>query len=347
MKFHAIGMLRHGGPEVFEAVETSLPDVPPAGHVRVRVASVALNHLDLWFRRGLPHLKVTMPHVLGSDVAGTIEAVGEGARSAPVGTAAVLAPGISCGVCEPCQFGEDNQCREFRILGEFVPGGYGDVVDVPAANVFPIPSGLSMTDAAAVPLTFLTAWALVEKANVQLGERVLVHAIGSGVSTAVAQLVRARGGRVIGTTSSTAKVARANELGVEDVVDTSKEDFVEGVKRLTAKRGVEVAIDHVGGEVFSKTLATLATAGRLVTCGATAGTAPSFDLTRTYMRYNTIQGTRMGARKYLFPILRAVAAGTLKPVVHAVLPRTVDGAKEAHRALEAREAFGKIVLGAS
>ncbi len=132
----------------------------------------------------------------------------------------------------------------------------------------------------------------------------------------------------------------------EEVIDLSKQDFVEEIKRLTGKRGVDVVIDHVGGEIFSKSIATLAPGGRIATCGATSGSPPSFDLTRTYMRYNSVIGTRMGPKRLLFPILRALEQRQLKPVVHKVLPKTVDGVREAHRALEAREAFGKIVLSA-
>ena len=136
MKIRALVIHRHGGPEVLEEAELDIPDEVPAGHVRVRVGAVALNHLDLWFRRGLPHIKLQMPHRLGSDVAGTVEAVGEGVKNLAAGTNVVLAPGTSCGVCEPCQNGQDNMCRDFKILGEFLPGGYGEIVDVPAANVF-------------------------------------------------------------------------------------------------------------------------------------------------------------------------------------------------------------------
>lgn len=344
MKIRAFMFRAHGGPEVLEAGEVDIAEAPPPGHVRVRVGAVGVNHLDLWFRRGMPHLKLPFPHRLGSDVAGTVEAIGEGAISPPVGTKVVLAPGIACGVCEACQCGDDNMCREFKILGEFVPGGYGEVVDVPSANVFQIPTNLSVSEAAAVPLVFLTAWALVEKASIKLGDTVLVHAAGSGVSTAVIQIAKALGARVIGTTSAAAKVAPARELGAEEVVDLGKLDFVAEVKRFTGKRGVDVVIDHVGGELFSKSIATLALGGRIVTCGATGGSAPSFDLTRVYMRYNSVLGTRMGAKRFLFPLLRGFERKTFRPVIDRTLPMNVEGVREAHRALEAREAFGKIVL---
>jgi NADPH:quinone reductase-like Zn-dependent oxidoreductase len=345
MNIDAVVINKHGGPEVFENASVEIAEKPPAGHVRVRVGAVALNHLDLWFRRGLPHLKLPMPHRLGSDVAGTIEALGEGVKGPPIGTNVVLAPGVSCGVCEACQNGQDNMCREFKILGEFLPGGYGAVVDVPPANVYAIPAKLTMEQAVSIPLVFLTAWALVvEKAKVTFGDTVLVHAAGSGVSTAVIQVAKAHGARIIATSSSAAKLEPAKALGADEVIDLGKQDFVEEVKKLTGKKGVDVVIDHVGGELFSKSLATLASGGRIATCGATSGPAPSFDLNRAFMRYNTVLGTRMGAKKYLFPILRAFERGVFKPVVHKVLPLNAEGASEAHRLLEAREAFGKVVL---
>ncbi len=345
MNIQGIVMNRHGGPEVFENATLEIQDKPPAGQVRVRVEACALNHLDLWFRRGMAHLKLPMPHRLGSDAAGTIEALGDGVKGPPLGTKVVLAPGVSCGVCESCQFGQDNMCRDFKIIGEFLPGAYGDVVDVPAANVFPIPANLSFGEAASIPLVFLTAWAMVvEKAQVTLGETVLVHTAGSGVSSAAIQVAKALGARVITTASSAAKLASAKALGADEVIDLSKQDFTAEVKRLTGKKGVEVVIDHVGGELFSKSMTVLAAGGRIVSCGQTSGPPPSFDLTRTFMRYNTVLGTRMGAKKYLFPILRAFERGTFKPVIHKMLPLTVEGASEGHRILEAREAFGKVVL---
>ena len=196
-----------------------------------------------------------------------------------------------------------------------------------------------------MPLVFLTAWALVvEKAKVTLGDTVLVHAAGSGVSSAAIQIARALGGRVITTASTAEKAAAARELGAEEVVDRSRQDFVAETKRWTEKKGVDVVIDHIGGELFSQSLTVLASGGRVATCGATGGPPGALDLTRLFMRYNTILGTRMGAKRTLFPILRGMERRTFRPVVHKVLPMTAEGAREAHRMLEAREAFGKVVL---
>jgi NADPH:quinone reductase-like Zn-dependent oxidoreductase len=347
MKIQAIGFRTHGGPEVLEDLEVEIPDRPAPGQVRVQVSAVALNHLDLWVRRGLPNWKLPLPHRLGSDVVGTIHAVSDGAEVAvpPLGTTVVLAPAISCGACEACTRGRDNACRRYRILGESTTGGYGAFLDVPAANVFPVPASIGVAEAAAIPLTFLTAWQMVvDKARVGRGDVVLVHAAGAGVSVAAIQIAKLFGARVIATSTSAQKLERARGLGADEVVDTTREDFVAESRRLTGKRGVDVVIEHVGGETLGKSLLALANGGRLVTCGATSAPITPIDLRHVFFRQLEILGSTMGARASMYPILREVAAGTLRPVVDRTLPFTADGAREAHRLLETRAAFGKIVL---
>ncbi|MGZ3455759.1 MAG: zinc-binding dehydrogenase [Polyangiales bacterium] len=344
MKVRAIAFHAHGGPEVLEEMEVEIPDRVPAGHVRVRVAAVALNHMDLWVRRGLPNLKLAMPHRLGCDIAATIEAVGEGATGTP-GTKILVSPGISCGVCEACLGGRDNFCRKYHILGESTQGGYVELLDVPAANILPWPGNLGVPEAAAIPLTFLTAWQMVvEKAKVKRGDTVLVHAAGAGVSVAAIQMCKTFGARVIATSTSAAKLERARALGADEVIDSTAQDFVAEAKRMTSKRGVDVVLDHVGGDLFAKSLLAMANGGKLVTCGATAGFTPEIDLRHVFFRQLEILGSTMGSKGTLFSILREVERGTLKPIVDRVLPFTTEGAREAHRVLEGRAAFGKVVL---
>lgn len=345
MKIRAIAFESHGGPEVLSDLDVEIPERPAAGQVRIRVAAVAFNHLDLWVRRGLPNLKLPMPHRLCADIVGTVEAIGEGATAPAVGTRVVLAPAVSCGACEACLSGHDNLCRKYHILGESIDGGSAELVDVPAANVLPWPGELAVTDVAAVPLTFLTAWQMVvEKARVARGDTVLVHAAGSGVSVAAIQMCKARGARVIATSTSAQKLVRAKALGADETIDTSTTDFVAETKKLTGKRGVDVVVDHVGGETFGKSLLALTSGGRLVTCGATSGFTPAVDLRHVFFRQLEILGSTMGSKGSMFPILREVERGALKPVVDRVLPFTAEGAREAHRILEGRGAFGKIVL---
>jgi NADPH:quinone reductase-like Zn-dependent oxidoreductase len=342
MKTEAIVLHRHGDPDVL--VRESL-DIDPPGprEVLVRVRAVAMNRLDLWVRQGLPGLKLTYPHRLGCDVVGEIEAVGEGARSARPGDRVVVSPGRSCGVCERCLSGQDALCRQYAILGEHVSGGYGRHLVVPDTNLLPWPGDLGFVEVAAVPLVFLTAWQMVvEKARVRPGQTVLVHAAGSGVSTAAIQIAKLHGARVIATTGSDAKVDRARALGADEVINSTTQDFVAEVRRLTGKRGADAVIEHVGGDVMTKSVLAVASGGRIVTCGATAGHSPEIDLRHVFFRQIEILGSTMGSKGALFGILEHVKAGRLKPVVDRVLP--LWSAREAHRALESRDVFGKIVL---
>lgn len=332
---------QNGGPEVLERATIDLPDPGPR-EVRVRVRAVSVNHIDLWGRRGLPHFRYEFPHRLGADVVGEIEALGPGAK-ATVGDRVVVSPGLSCGACERCLLGEDVFCRQYRILGENTQGGYSRHVVVPDANLLPMPARLSFTQAAAVPLCFLTAWTMVvRKARVRAGQTVLVQAAGSGVSSAAIQIAKMLGARVIATTSTPEKAKRAREIGADDVIDYTKEDFVNETKRLTDKRGADVVIEHVGGDVFAKSILAAAWGGRVVTCGATTGFTPEIDLRHVFFRQVEVLGSTMGGKGDLFEILRLVDRGTLRPVVDRVLP--LWSAADAHRLLEERKVFGKVVL---
>jgi NADPH:quinone reductase-like Zn-dependent oxidoreductase len=343
MKTEAVVLRTHGGPEVLVRETIDLAEPGPR-EVRVRVRAVALNHLDMWVRRGLPNLKLEYPHRLGSDIVGELDAIGPGARtSMKVGDRVVVSPGVSCGVCERCLSGQDNLCRQYAILGEHTNGGYSRHVVVPDANLLPYPGDMPFTQAAAVPLVFLTAWQMVvDKARVRPGQTVLVQAAGSGVSSAAIQIAKLHGARVIATTGSDAKADRAKALGADHVVNYATQDFVAEVKKLTGKRGADAVVEHVGGEVMTKSILATAAGGRIVTCGATAGFTPAIDLRHVFFRQIEILGSTMGPKGSLFTIVEHVAAGRLKPVVDRVLP--LWEAPQAHKVLEAREAFGKVVL---
>ena len=342
MQTEAMVLRATGGPEVLERATIELRDPGPR-EVRVRVRAVAVNHIDLWARRGLPHFKYEFPHRLGADVSGEVEAVGPGALHAKVGDRIVVNPGLSCGACERCLLGEDTFCRSYRIMGENTQGGYSRHIVVPDANLLPMPNGLSFTDAAAIPLCFLTAWQMVvRKAQVRAGQTVLVQAAGSGVSSAAIQIAKMLGARVITTTSTDEKAARALALGADEVINYTTHDFVAECKRLTNKKGVDVVIEHVGGDVFVKSILAAAWGGRVVTCGATAGFAPTIDLRHIFFRQVEVLGSTMGPKGDLFEILRLVEAGKLAPVVDRVLP--LWSAVLAHQLLEDRKVFGKVVL---
>ncbi len=341
-RMDAVVLREHGGPDVlrFEQIEV---EEPGPGQVRVEVRAVALNHLDLWVRRGGPAFKLQYPHRLGSDVAGVVDALGPGVEGLAVGSKVVVSPGVSCGVCQACLSGRDNLCRQYAILGEHTQGGYARYLVVPRANIAPYPGELSFPDAAASLLSFLTAWQmLVSRAQVRPGETVLVHGAGSGVGVAAIQIARLHGARVIATAGSADKLERARGLGIDEGIDYSTQDFVAEVKRLTGKRGADVVIEHIGGDTFTRSILCAASGGRVVTCGATAGRTTTIDLAHVFFRQISVLGSTMGSKGDLLELLPHVAAGRLRPVVHAVLP--LRDAAEAHRMLEAREAFGKVVL---
>jgi NADPH:quinone reductase-like Zn-dependent oxidoreductase len=345
----AIVLDKHGDIDVLEQRSIEVPD-PPPGYVRIRVRAVALNHLDIWVRKGMPHLRLEYPFRLGSDIAGEIESVGAGVTpvgtfvpSVEPGTRVLISPGVSCGRCEACLSGQDNLCPRYGILGETTHGGYASLLNVPAQNLLPYPERLSFAEAAAVPLTFLTAWQMVAiRARVQPGETVLVQGGGSGVGVAAIQIAKLFGARVWATAGSDEKCQRAKSLGAEEAFNYAREDFVEAVKKRTNKRGVDVVIEHVGGETFTKSIVATARGGRVVTCGATSGFKPDLDLRQIFFRQVQVLGSTMGPKGTLFSIVRHVASGELRPVVDRVLP--IAQAREAHRVLEAREAFGKVVL---
>src|SRR5688572_2269317 len=265
IRFHA-----HGGPEVLRLEEAPDPVIGP-GEALVRVRACALNHLDLWQRRGLDRVRIPLPHISGSDVAG--EVVDAGGGPVPAATRVLLQPGLSCGRCAHCRSARDNLCPDYQVLGYVSDGGYAEFLSVPTENLVPIPGHISFVDAAAFPLTFLTAWhMLMTRASLQPGETVLVLAAGSGVGQAAIQIAKLHGARVFATAGPN-KLSRANEIGAEEVFDHYAEDFAKRTRALTDGRGADVVIEHVGEATWERSVRALARGGRLVTCGATTGHA--------------------------------------------------------------------------
>ena len=317
--------------------------MPTARQVRVKVKAVALNHLDVWVRTGWPGLKVALPHVLGSDVAGVVDAVGAEVADLAVGTEVLLNPGLSCGVCERCLRGDDHLCRHYVIIGEHVAGGYAEYVCVPRQNILPKPQALSFEQAACLPLTFLTAWTmLVRRAELKAGETVLIHAAGSGVGSAAVQIAKLLGAQVIATASTDEKLAKAKSLGADEVINYATFDFLEEVKRLTGKKMVDVVFEHTGASTWAKSIACLPYGGRLVTCGATTGHDVSLDLRVLFYKRISLLGSTMGSKGDLFKIMQLVDEGKLRPVLDRVLP--LASAAEGHQLLTNRNSFGNVVL---
>jgi len=338
----AIVFSQHGGPEVLQYKDVSEPTIS-ATEVLVRVRAVALNHLDLWVRQGIPGVAIPLPHISGSDVAGEVAEAGELVTRVKVGQNVVLAPGVTCGVCAACVAGLDNRCRKFTNLGYMIDGGCAEFVRVPEVNCFPWPGELSFEEAAAVPLVFQTAWhMLVTRAELQPAEEVLVLGAGSGVGSAAIQIAKFFGARVIATAGTEEKLGKARELGADETINHSKQDILDEVRRLTGRRGVDVVFEHVGTATWDKSIASLAPSGRLVTCGATTGYDAKIDLRFLFARQLSVLGSYMGTKAELYTVLQLISQEKLKPIVDRVLP--LSECARAHELLEQREQFGKLVL---
>jgi len=333
---------QHGGPDVLEYIDVPDPTIR-ANEVLVEVKACALNHLDVFVRNGLPGIQIPLPHILGCDVAGVVREVGEVVNWVKPGDEVMVQPGGSCGHCEACLSGQDNLCREYDMIGYRRDGGYAELVAVPGVNIIPKPSQLSWEEAAALPLVTVTAWhMLVTRANVQPGEDVLVHAAGSGVGSIAIQIAKLRGARVITTASSDEKLAKARELGADQTINYSRDEWPKEVRRLTERRGVDVVVEHTGAATWPGSISSLKNNGRLVTCGATSGFDAHTDLRQVFYRHLTLLGSFMGSKSELLEAMKFVAQGKIRAVVDRVFP--LSEARQAHELMENRGQFGKIVL---
>jgi len=342
----AVTFHHHGGVDQLRVDRVPIPEVG-RGEVLVRVKACALNHLDLWIRHGIPAYRIALPHISGCDIAGVIEQVGddEGRSSdewAP-GQAVIISPGLSCWSCPWCLAGKDNLCPSFKILGAQVHGGYAEFVSVPRINVLPIPPALTFEQAAAFPLVSVTAWHMVRTlANLQPTETVLVMGAGSGVGSMAIQLANMIGARVLGTVGTEEKIARAKELGANEVINHQTDDVGRKTRDLTSGRGVDVVIEHIGQRVWDGCFKALAKGVHLVTCGATTGGEITLDARSLFSRQLTVMGSYMGTRTELLQVCTMIERGTIHPIVDRVFP--LEEARAAQDYLLSRKAFGKVVL---
>ena len=317
--------------------------VAASGTVVVSVRAAALNHLDLWVRRGIPGLALDLPHIGGSDVAGVIDEIGPGVEGWAEGDRVVLNPSLWCGQCEWCERGEHPLCVDFKILGEHVAGGTAERVRAAATNLFRIPDSLDFRTAAAAPLVYQTAWrALKTRGALREGESVLVTGASGGVSTAAIQIARLLGAEVLAVTSGPENVEKVRDLGAAAVFDRLEGDFVAGVKEHTGGRGVDVVLDSVGEATWPQCLRCLSRLGRLVTYGATTGPHGAVEIRHTFWKQVSVVGSTMGSKSEFEAVMRHIAAGDLAPVVGQVMP--LASIREAHEALESGRVFGKLVL---
>ncbi len=338
----ALAITGQEGKEKVQYMEVEPPKLGPR-EVLIETRATALNHLDLFVRNNLGSLKLAPPHIAGADGAGVVAEIGTEVRTVRVGDRALINPGLNCGVCEFCQAGEQSLCVRFGIMGETCPGTFAEYFTVPQENVHPVPEGFSWEEAAAFPLVFVTAWRmLISKAQIKPGEDILILGIGGGVSTAALQIAKAVGLRAFVTSSSDEKLQKAKNLGADVAINYKTQDFAGEVREITKRRGVDVVVDSVGGDTYAKSLASLVKGGRLVTCGATAGSRPQTDLQRIFWNQLSVFGSTMGNRREFAGMLNFVRQRRVKPVIDQVLPLS-EGANAMAR-MEEGQQFGKIVL---
>ena len=332
----------HGGAEKIIYDEYRDP-APGPGEVVVRVRACALNQVDMLLLDGRFPPPEGLPHVNGCEVTGTLEAVGPGVQSFERGTRVILFPGLSCGRCEYCLQGQRTVCVRYGYLGAHKDGGYAELIKAPAVNVLPLAEGLSFESGAAVPLAMLTSWhALIAQAGCRPGQTVLVQAAGSGVGSAAIQIARLCGARVMTTVGSDGKIDFARALGADHVVNYRRQDFVEEAKRWTGKRGVDIVIEHIGGDTFERSVYALTRLGTLVTIGSHDTHWGRLDLRHVYSKNLRVLGTNLGSILELKTLLEHVVEGRLKPVVDRVFP--LADARAAVQHVLDRKNKGKVVL---
>lgn len=321
----AVRIHEDGGPEVLRYEDAPDP-APGPGEVLIGLKAASLNHLDIWLRRGLP--SAPKPRILGADGAGMVVGIGEGVDRFAEGDAVVINPGLDEGA---------------RIVGEHMDGTHAELIALPADYVYPLPDGLSFEEAASFPLVFETAYRmLATRAGLEAGEWVFVWGIGGGVATAALQVGKALGARVIVTSSSDEKLARALELGADAGVNHANGDVVAAVREATGGRGADVVVEHVGEATWKTSLQVAAAGGRIAICGATSGPNPPANLHRIWWKQLTVVGSTMGTQADFRAVYDLVARGSAKPVVDRVFP--LEEAAAAHEHLEAGRQLGKVVL---
>lgn len=333
----------HGGLDCVRIEEVARPE-PGAGEVVIEVRSAGLNHLDIWVRKGRKGVELPMPHILGSDAAGVVAAVGQDVGDVRVGDEVIINPGLSCGSCEYCSRGEESLCESFGIVGLSRPGTFAEYVAVPAENIAPKPAHLSFVEAGAFALSYLTAWRmLMTRAELEAGQKVLIHGIGGGVALCALQLAKIAGAETIVTSSSDEKLARAVEIGAHHTINyNAVRDVAECVKEITSGRGVDIVVDTVGAATWPIDFSAVCRGGKIVLCGITTGPEAPTNLQLLYWNQLTVIGSTMGSNEDFRRMLMAVSAAGLKPVVDSVEP--LENVGKAMARMETGRQFGKIAL---
>jgi len=339
----AIRIHEHGTSDVLKIDEIDTPKIQP-DEVLIRVKRAALNHLDLWVRRGIPGIQ--FPHIQGSDAAGTIEEIGSLAErdyKFNTGDEVIAVPFRSCGRCPQCYQGRENLCTDFHIPGESIPGVQAEYIAVPARYVMPKPKGLDWDEAAALPLASLTAYHMLKrKVDLRYGQWILIYGASSGVGGAAIQIAKAFGAKIITTAGSSEKAGLAKNLGADYIINYQNESISRTVKEITAGRGVDVVFEHTGRKTWVDSLRSLSRGGRLVTCGATTGPAAEVDIRALFIKHQQIIGSTMGTMQDMHEVMQMARKGDLSAVVSTVFSCT--NIKAAHDWLEEGKQFGKVVV---
>jgi alcohol dehydrogenase len=326
-----------------EILDVPAPPEPAAGEVQIRIRAIGLNHIDVWGWRGMAFAKRKLPLIVGVEAAGEIAAVGADVTGIKVGDRVVAYGALTCGACKACREGRDNLCENVNgIMGFHVDGFARDLINIPARLVVPIPANVSFRDAACAPVAFGTVQhMLFDNAKLEPGETILVQAGGSGIGTAAIKMAKAIGCTVFTTVGDDAKAEKAKALGADHVINYRTERFESIVRKLTAKKGVDVAFEHVGPDTFNGSLLCLKRGGRLVTCGSTSGQSTTLNLFQLYTQQYRIFGSFGASMRNIRESLAKMAAGLL-PVIDTEVP--LADFERALARLESRQVFGKIIV---
>ena len=333
---------KHGGTD--ELLYEDFPDpIADDNEVVIKVKASSINHLDIWIRQGIPAYNLGLPHISGCDVSGVVADIGKNVTDVAVGDNVIVAPGLSCFKCDQCISGNDNLCDFFKIFGAGNHGGFAEYTKVNANSIIPMPDSLTFVEAAAFPLTFLTAYhMLVSRIDLRAGQDLLIIAAASGIGTAAVRIAKLLGARIIATVGSEEKVKMIEMMGVNDVINYNDEDFAKKVIELTEGKGVEAVFENVGPETWDKSISCLAKGGKLVTCGATSGPDINLDLRTLFMKQLTVYGSIMGTRKELFEIMKFILSGQLRVTIDSIFE--LKDVKKAQEKMLARENVGKIMV---
>lgn len=335
-------LVGHGGNEVVVVGKRPMP-VSSDGDVLVRMRVATVNRVDLYMRNSGAGIRHELPQIMGLDGAGVIEQVAAGETLLQPGQRVLLHPGISCGRCEFCLRGDDVLCTSYQVLGEQRDGTFAEYVSVPACNVLPLPAGWSFAEGAAVGVNHLTAWRmLVTRAQIKPWETVLIVGIGGGVSLAGLQIAKALGARTVVTSRHADKLGRAQELGADVIVDSSREDIAKAALAATGGRGVDVVFENVGAAVWPDVLKAMVRGGRLVVCGATSGDQPGADLRRLFIRQLQVIGSTLGTVGEMHQLLAFCQQHVLRPIIGETF--ALEDVPAAFDLMESGRQFGKIAI---